>query len=103
MLHVFIGMMTMVHTLTKIKAFNIENGVASTPTFLQKAGERSLKNAQGVRTIYRWDAWREERKDSMLHLKDCFRIPIMQKMTTKYLEKFTPKSYKIFQPEDLLN
>ena len=78
-------------TNLKIEAFNLENGSSNAPGFLQRAGERGLN--KGKKRIYRWDAWREVRREDMLHLKDPFRAKML-KCIVNYFDKATPKTYQ---------
>ena len=78
-------------TNLKIEALNLENGSSNAPGFLQRAGERGLN--KGKKRIYRWDAWREVRREDMLHLKDPFRTK-MVKCIVKYFDNATPKTYQ---------
>ena len=79
-------------TNLKIEAFNLEYGSSDAPKFLHMAGERGLN--KGKRRIFRWDAWRETKREDMLHLKDPFRFK-MVKCIVKYFNKATPKTYQI--------
>ena len=69
-------------TNLKIEAFNLENGSPSTHTpKLHQAGERGLKVGGGKTVkMYIFQAWREEEKQAMMHLKDPHRF----KMTKMY-------------------
>ena len=78
-------------TNLKIEAYNVEYGITAAPSFLKRAGERGLKNG---RQIYRWDAWKEDKKEEMMNLKDTFQIAITKKLAT-YFSKATPKSIEI--------
>ena len=72
----------------KIEAFNIENGASSAPK-LHQTGERSL--AKGKKRKFQFQAFREEKKEDMMHLKDDKRFK-MVKCLVKYFAKATAKS-----------
>ena len=74
----------------KIEAFNIENGASSAPK-LHQTGERPLD--KGKKRKYQLQAFREENRADMMHLKDHKRVK-MVKCLVKYFEKATPKSYQ---------
>ena len=80
---------------SSIDSYNSEFGVSAAPSFIKRAGERGLKSG---RRIYRWDAWKETEKESMVNLKDHHKIAIMKKLVT-YFVKATPPSIKII-PDD---
>jgi hypothetical protein len=86
----YINLRTVVDkTNLKIEEFNLQHGVSSAPKF-QGSGERKKgKNKRG----YMFNAWREEKKEEMLHLKDPLRIK-MTMAYVKYFEKATPKAYQ---------
>ena len=74
----------------KIQEFNILIGSAHAPKF-HEVGERGQK--KGQKRTYMWEAFREERKDDMMHLKDIHRAK-MVKLIIRYFEKGTPKTYQ---------
>ena len=71
----------------KIEAFNIENGASSAPK-LHQTGERSL--AKGKKRKFQFQAFREEKKEDTMHLKDDKRFK-MAKCLVKYFTKATAK------------
>ena len=73
----------------KIDEFNLLHGSCHAPGFLQRAGERG-----GSKRMYRFGVWREENKESMLHLKDAQRFKMM-KHIFKYFTRATPRAYQI--------
>jgi hypothetical protein len=75
-------------TNLKIEAFNLKNGRSNAPK-LHQAGERGKHGKR----VYMWDAWREENKQDMMHLKDLHRFS-MVRLVVKYFEKGTPRSYQ---------
>lgn len=72
-------------TNLKIEAFNLKNGRSNAPK-LHQAGERGKHGKR----VYMWDAWREENKQDMMHLKDLHRF----RLVVKYFDKGTPRSYQ---------
>ena len=72
----------------KIEAFNIENGASSAPK-LHQTGERPLD--KGKKRKYQFQAFREEKREDMMHLKDHKRFK-MVKCLVKYFAKATAKS-----------
>ena len=72
----------------KIEAFNIENGVSSAPK-LHQTGERPLN--RGKKRTYQFQAFRENDRANMMHLKDHKRQK-MVKCLVKYFSKATEKS-----------
>ena len=77
----------------KIEAFNIENGVSSAPK-LHQTGERPLD--KGRKRKFMFQAFREENKADMMHLKDHKRFK-MVKCLVKYFRKATASSYQIME------
>jgi hypothetical protein len=75
-------------TNLKIQAFNLKIGRSNSPK-LHQAGERGKKGKR----IYMWDAWREDSKQDMMHLKDPHRFNMIRLIMT-YFEKGTPRSYQ---------
>ena len=75
-------------TNLQIEAFNLEYGVSAAPK-LHLTGERKA----GKKRRYMWEAWREDKKEDMLHMTDPFRFK-MTKCIIKYFEKATPKAYQ---------
>ena len=73
----------------KIDEFNIQNGSGQAPSFLQRAGERG-----GKKRMYMFGAWREERKEDMLHLTDPHRFKMVRHIV-KYFQRATPRAYVI--------
>ena len=74
----------------KIEAFNIENGCSSAPK-LHQTGERPLD--KGKKRKYQFQAFREEKREEMMHLKDHKRFK-MVKCQVKYFAKATAVSYQ---------
>ena len=74
-------------TNLKIAAFNLKNRM--TAPKLHQSGERSLKH--GKKRVFMWNAWREEDKHNMMHLKDQHRFK-MVRLVVKHFEKSTPRS-----------
>ena len=74
----------------KIEAFNIENGAKSAPKLHQTA-ERPLD--KGKKRKYQFQAFREEKREEMMHLKDHKRFK-MVKCLVKYFTKATAKSFQ---------
>ena len=74
-------------TNLKISAFNLKHGM--TAPKLHQSGERGLKHGQKM--VFMWNAWREEDKHDMMHLKDQHRFK-MVRLVVKYFEKSTPRS-----------
>ena len=72
----------------KIEAFNIENGVSSAPK-LHQTGERPL--SKGKKRVYQFQAFREDDKAKMMHLKDHKRHK-MVKCLVKYFARATARS-----------
>ena len=74
----------------KIEAFYIENGAKSAPK-LHQTGERPLD--KGKKRKYQFQAFREEKREEMMHLKDHKRFK-MVKCLVKYFTKATAKSFQ---------
>ena len=74
----------------KIEAFNIVNGATSAPK-LHQTGERPLD--KGKKRKFQFQAFSEENRADMLHLKDHKRFK-MVKCLVKYFKKATAKSYQ---------
>ena len=74
-------------TNLKISAFNLKHGM--TAPKLHQSGERGLKH--GKKRVFMWNAWREEDKHDMMHLKDQHRFK-MVRLVVKHFEKSTPRS-----------
>ena len=85
----YVNYKDLVDTLNlKIEAFNIENGVSSAPK-LHQSGERPLN--KGKKRVYQFQAFREDDRAKMMHLKDHKRRK-MVKCLVKYFSKATAKS-----------
>ena len=85
----YVNYKDLVDTLNlKIEAFNIENGVSSAPK-LHQTGERPL--SKGKKRVYQFQAFREDDKAKMMHLKDHKRHK-MVKCLVKYFARATARS-----------
>ena len=88
----YINFKPLIDTLNlKIEAFNIENGASSAPK-LHQTGERPLD--KGKKRKYQFQAFREDEKANMMHLRDHKRFK-MVKCLVKYFGKATAKSVEI--------
>ena len=88
----YINYKPLIDTLNlKIEAFNIENGCCSAPK-LHQTGERPLD--KGKKRKYMFQAFREDVKANMMHLKDHKRKKMVMCLV-KNFEKATPKSLQL--------
>ena len=72
-----------------ISRSNIQIGSRNVAKF-DEMGERD----KGPKTKYKFEAFREESKANMMHLKDTHRMKMI-KLIMKYSEKGTPRAFKI--------